>query len=498
MIRREVLAGGSAAMAGTAATRVSLDATQLGARGDGASDDAPAIQAALDRLGQSGGGTLFLPQPPVHYRLGRGLTIPSHVALEGTTQARYPFNGGNVGACALVADFADPRQWVIEAATRIGGRPVPHDALVAGDLPDGVSYDCAVRNLLVTSRGTVPYGGIRMHGCPGAVVEGVAVHRVGCGLLVNYSFGGHFSVQVRPLYYGVAAWDEANANTFEVYCAHAFERPTRVPADYRLPFMAQMQGHFADTLKLSGDEHGSRPYGVLCGSIASTSTGNVFDAVVEHFPGGVFLYNAYATDFRRCYLEAEAGAMACAIAASRSRFGVQALHAYLSGTGTLFDFGIDVRARIFSSGLLHAASFGKAPEDDGASLLILEGMGLDIAGAPLQPGLRYLAGEPPWLPLRLEGGWQVAEDEAGDEQGAAAASAPAVRLDPWSHRVELRGAMEGGQRGRCFTLPPLCRPATRRRLAVYGGALDIAADGTARIVRHDGVVALDGAGFPRW
>lgn len=55
MIRREVLVGGSAAMAGTAAARVSLDATQLGARGDGAADDAPAIQAALDRLGQSGG-----------------------------------------------------------------------------------------------------------------------------------------------------------------------------------------------------------------------------------------------------------------------------------------------------------------------------------------------------------------------------------------------------------------------------------------------------------
>lgn len=489
MNRRQVLTGTALAAAGATVAPFKADVTTFGVVGDGVVDDAPAIQSALDHVGARGGGVVLLTPPKTHYRLGKGLKLPSNVVLEGPASIQYPFNAGNMGACALVADFADPHQWVLEPATLVNGRPVPYNRMLADTLPDGVTYNCGVRNLLITSKGRVPFGGIRMHGCPGSIVEGVSIDRVGCGLLVNYSFGGTYKVQVHALYYGAAAWDDANANLFQVYCTHSTPWPATVPKEYRLPFMAQMAGHFVDTLKMSNDDHAARPFGLLCGSIRSTSVSNMFDAVIERFPGGVFMFNAYATDFGRCYLEAGPGVTACGIAASRSRFSIQALHAYLSGTGAIFDFGINVLGKIFGSGILHAATFGKPPLDDGSSLLLLEGIDPVIEGAPLQRGIRYAGQGATWLPLSLRSGWRPA---GGDYES------PAVRFDPWSHRIELKGTMTGGGEGVCFILPQNCRPELRRRSRVAGGQIELAPDGAVRIVPDENLVGLDGVSFARW
>lgn len=51
------------------------------ARGDGAHDDAPAIQAAINNAAARGGGVVWL--PPGLYRLGAGLTVPNQVILAG-------------------------------------------------------------------------------------------------------------------------------------------------------------------------------------------------------------------------------------------------------------------------------------------------------------------------------------------------------------------------------------------------------------------------------
>lgn len=487
--RRQLLARASAVSAGAAVAPFTTDVQTFGAKGDGIADDRAAIQAALDHVGTKGGGVVRLAPPKVHYRITGGLKLPSNVILEGPAPVHYPFSAGNPGACALVANFSDIRQWMIEPKTTERGQTFTHDHLVAGSLPDGVTYNCGVRNLLLTSSGKVPYGGIRMHGCPGSIVEGVSIDRVGCGLLVNYSFGGSYKVQVHSLYYGVAAWDDANANLFEIYCTHSTPWPKTVPADYRMPFMAQMADHFADTLMLADNDHAARPYGLLCGSIQSTSINSVFDLVIEQFPGGIFLFNAYATDFRRCYIEASSGRMATAVTASRSRFGIQALHALLSGTGMTFDFGINVLARIFASGIVDTACFGKPPLDDGASLLILEGMEPTLRGAPIQRNIRYLGRDPAWTPLALTSGWQPAADDF---------DTPAVRLDPWSYQVELKGTIIAGRNGVCFQLPETCRPARRRRYMAAGGQLSIGPDGVARIADSAGTVSLDGITFGRW
>jgi hypothetical protein len=386
----------------------------------------------------------------------------------------------------LVADFSDPMQWVIQSATRVGGRPLRHDQLIQGDLPDGVTYNCAIRDLLIGSTGSVPYGGIRIHGCPGALVDGVGIDRVGCGLLINYSFGGRFDLHVRPHYYGVAAWDDANANSLSIYCAHGPERPREVPEAYRLAFMRQLDGRFVDTLKLSTNAHGARPVGLLCGSITSSSVGNTIDAVIEQFPTGVMLFHAYATEFGRCYLEGDSERMKVGMAATRSRFGIAALHAYLSGAGELFDFGLEVFGRVFASGITHAASFGKPPEDDGSSNLTLEGVALapPVDERPL--GLNFDSMHNEWTPLNLAAGWRAAD---------GGYATPAVRFNSYAQQVELRGALRGKTAGLCFSLPTGFRPRQRRRFLVAGGVLDISPSGRAEIMPSTDLVSLDNAGF---
>jgi Pectate lyase superfamily protein len=59
-----------------------IDATTLGAVGDGVSDDTPAIQGALDAVHAAGGGTVYL--PPGRYLTRGVLTVPEGITLRGS------------------------------------------------------------------------------------------------------------------------------------------------------------------------------------------------------------------------------------------------------------------------------------------------------------------------------------------------------------------------------------------------------------------------------
>lgn len=75
-----------------------FNVVDFGAKGDGAANDAPAIQSALDAAGAAGGGTVSLPVGT--FLVGAPLAIPSNVALEGagieaTTVQDHPSLGSN-------------------------------------------------------------------------------------------------------------------------------------------------------------------------------------------------------------------------------------------------------------------------------------------------------------------------------------------------------------------------------------------------------------------
>src|SRR5580700_5724478 len=84
-----------------------FNVVDFGAKGDGAANDAPAIQTALNAAGAAGGGVVSLPVGI--FLVGAPLAIPSNVALEGvgiegTTVQDHPSLGSNrlifiQGAC---------------------------------------------------------------------------------------------------------------------------------------------------------------------------------------------------------------------------------------------------------------------------------------------------------------------------------------------------------------------------------------------------------------
>ena len=77
----------------------------FGAEGDGVKDDTAAVQAALAKAGQAGGGVVHLPRG--RYRLSEGLTVPRLTVLRGERRDL---------ACLAWTDLADPPEALVRGA----------------------------------------------------------------------------------------------------------------------------------------------------------------------------------------------------------------------------------------------------------------------------------------------------------------------------------------------------------------------------------------------
>ena len=92
----------------TAVATVTLNLRDFGAVGDGVADDGPALQAALDALANSGGGTLFVPAG--HYALITPVAkdfsgLASSVVIVGETPFPVPEAGGHGRGLGLSSEF---------------------------------------------------------------------------------------------------------------------------------------------------------------------------------------------------------------------------------------------------------------------------------------------------------------------------------------------------------------------------------------------------------
>lgn len=452
-------------------------------------DDYAAIQAALDYAATNGGGTVVLGKSSGVYRITQGLKIPSYVTLEGVAPTRYPFNGAS-NASGLFADFSDKNQWVIDtSATKVStGLPYAYNEFCNGVAPNFV-FNSGVKNLQISASATMPWGGIRIQGCPGAVVDNVSV--VGCatGMLVNFSFGCYFSFHCLTPYYGVIAWDSVNANNWEVYAAATQPVAQTVPSDYLQPMMAALNGAMVPVLKLHTNAHYNRSWGMIIGSDgASTSTNNSLDITIERYSGGLFQFYSYGTVFNKFYFEGSGTSeMNYACVSAFSYWIANSFHAYLSSASCYFaDLGTSNNISWTPIGLRNG-SYGFGPYPDIYSTVTINGVDFASFGPAVpQFNMYYTTGGVGGAITAFQNSWSSVGTPYSDTK---------YGLNMQSHEVGLTGSITGGSAGTvAFNLPVGYRPLYRTQLAIYGGTVQIDPNGDFTVVSGT-TLALEGVRF---
>lgn len=347
-----------------------MNAKTFGAYGDNIHDDTTPIQNALTFVGANGGGTVALSPSSAPYMTTLQLEIPSYTTLQGVSASGFPFNGTS-NAVILNANFSNANQWVMECATKVSGSYVAYNTILTS-LPSPASYNVGIRDLQITSSGTVPFGAIRIHGCDGATIDNVSVVGTGIGLLLNESIGDKIRVHTLTQYYGVIGWNDVNANTIDAYSTLNAPLATTVPSAYQFPPLATIGPNLVTTNHMSATTYQTWPIGFILGANnGSNSVGNQVNTTNEFWSVGTFQYFAQGTAFGRLYVEGSASQVQNAVAATNSTFTVGGLNAFLSGTGNIFDLGIATNATV-GGGLVSAGGFGNGPYTDALSYLVIQ------------------------------------------------------------------------------------------------------------------------------
>jgi hypothetical protein len=101
-----LIASAGAAPLHARSTPEKIDITELGARGDGRNDDAPAIQAAVERA-QRSGGVVWIPASERPYLLGRPLHLQGPVTLRGESERARLLSRDASGIAVVESGAAD-------------------------------------------------------------------------------------------------------------------------------------------------------------------------------------------------------------------------------------------------------------------------------------------------------------------------------------------------------------------------------------------------------
>lgn len=458
-----------------------VSAKDFGAVGDGVADDTAAIQAALDYVGSNGGGTVYLPMTSAtgRYRTTSVLRIPSYVTLEGTNPLVFPFDYNN----GIIADFVNPMQWVIEAKTTSGGVPVPYNTILTSNLLGiGGTFNCGVRNLRIANVNTTPYGGVRMHASFGPIIENVAVAGVGCGFLVNESLGGRWAVNARTLYYGMAVWNNANANEISLYTTQS-PTATNVPAGYQLPFMTALNGQLTTTYQLPSNTPYQYSTGLIIGADSGMTTQtSTICATIETFANSVLMLNTKSANFTNLYIEGSTNDVKYAVTAAKSTFNIMGCHAYMDGTGDLLAIGNETQSILNFNGIPFYASFGTVNTNQ--TKLIVYGLDNPTPSAPAL-NVQFASQNTGWIAPTFQNGWI--------NVGGVNATA-GYRKNQYTGNVELKGFISTGALNvAAFTLPVGYRPLEKRNFAPFGGYVAVQTSGEIQPSANN--TSLDGIFF---
>lgn len=389
-----------------------VNVLDYGAVGNGIADDTAAIQAAINSLATTssasatGGGTVYIPAGK--FRITSTIKIGFGITLVGNNGGGYPFIGANAKISEIYVDFgANVNQWAIDSATYVTstGLAVAYNAFVNGSIDSAFNslHNVAIKGLVIRDANealqtNVPWGAIRLVGCPNAVVQDISIVGFGIGLQLNTSFGTSINnITSLTNYYGLLAY---NANN-NIQVRGQFDKivspsSLTVPVG-RIPSWMPDAASFASSFYMNGAHYQNSKGIIIAADNAVGSNSAVIDVILQYWEDCVFLYNSYANTFTSLYVEGAAGEFV--VSSAQSSWQITNLHNFTAAGTYVVDAGlqsvgyINVGGNNLSTNFFNNLWTSNSPADPSYVLVENESNVRTAFAIPDHPRLRRLVGQ---------------------------------------------------------------------------------------------------------
>ena len=387
-----------------------VNVLDFGADPTGVADSKAAIQAAINSISptssasNTGGGTVYIPGGK--YRITDTLLIGYGITLMGDGGGGYPYVGVNSKITQIQADFGSSiNKWAIDSATYMtsGGARVAYNAYVSGAIDSEFNslHGVAIKGINLYQLGGqtyVPYGGIRMIGCPNMTIDEVTIQGFGVGLQLNTCFGSSVTrITSQSNYYGLMCY---NANN-NIYVQGQFDKIVS-PSDLTIPtanipsWMPSVT-YFTTGFYMAGTHYQSSKGVTVAADPSVGSNSMTINVITQYWQDCAFFFSSYANTLISLY--AEGATTQNLISSALSSWTCINMQNYTSTSSYVVDMGlqsigqINVGGNNLSTNFINNLWNSFSPSDPSYLLLQNSSNAGSPFGVPDHARLRRLVGQ---------------------------------------------------------------------------------------------------------